>query len=121
MLPSRSGILTEAIYRKILTKNNPDFPDSHLIPHIPTLIPRIPTLIPCVPTLISLISFPDSPFQFLQIAIIKEEGNYIFVNFTNDYTLSWHWCLHDLVLSSLLFEQKNKGWDCVEKVLETKL
>ena len=114
MLPSRSGILTEAIYTKILTKNNPDFPDSHLIPHIPTLIPRVPTLIP-------LISLPDSPFQFLQIAIIKEEGNYIFVNFTNDYTLSWHWCLHDLVLSSLLFEQKNKGWDCVEKVLETKL
>ena len=29
---------------------------------------------------------------------------YIFVNFTNDFTPSWLWCLHDLVLSRLLFE-----------------
>ena len=59
--------------------------------------------------------------------VIKEEGNYIFVNFTNDYTPSWLWCLHDLVLSHLLFEpasdcrKASKGWGCVEKVVETKL
>ena len=43
------------------------------VPHIPTLIPRIPcipTLIPCIP-IIPLKSFPDSPFQLLQIAKIK--------------------------------------------------
>ena len=38
-----------------------------LIPRIYTMIPRIPTLIPCVP-IIPLISFPDSPFRFLQVA-----------------------------------------------------
>ena len=58
--------------------------------------------------------------------MIKEEGNYIFVNFTNDYTPSWLWCLNDLVLSHLLFEaasdfrKANKGWGWVEKVVETK-
>ena len=35
---------------------------------------------------------------------MKEEGNYIFVNFTKDYTPSWLLCLHDLFLSRLLFE-----------------
>ena len=85
MLPSRSGILAKAINTKILTKNYPDSPHSHpdslhsqiptpisristLIPHIPIWIPRVPTLIPCVP-IIPLISFPDSPFRLLQIAI----------------------------------------------------
>ena len=40
---------------------------------------------------------------------------------------SWLWCLHDLVLSRLLFEpapncrKTNKGWVCVKKVVETKL
>ena len=46
------------------------YPDSHIptpIPCIPTLIPRVPTLIPCIP-FISLIPFPYSPFQFLQMA-----------------------------------------------------
>ena len=91
MLPSRSGILAEAINTKILTKNHPDSPYSHpdsphshpdsphsCIPRIPTLIPRVSTLIPrvpnlilCVPTLITrvpiipLIPFADSPFQLL--------------------------------------------------------
>ena len=53
MLPSRSGILAEAINMKILTKNHPDSPHSHpdsphshLGSHILTLIPRIPTPIP---------------------------------------------------------------------------
>ena len=45
MLPSRSGILAEAINTKILTKNHPDSP-------IPTLIFRIPIPIPWIPTLI---------------------------------------------------------------------
>ena len=58
---------------------------------------------------------------------MKEEGNYIYAKFTNDYIPSWLWCLHDLVLSRLLFEpasdcrKTNKGWGCVEKVVETKL
>ena len=58
---------------------------------------------------------------------MKEKGDYTFVNFTNDYTLSWRSCLHDLVLSRLLFEPASdcretyKGCDCVEKVVETNL
>ena len=56
----------------------------HPIPDIPTLIPQIPTPIPCILTLIlcipiiptlvpyipaiPLITFPDSQFEFLQIA-----------------------------------------------------
>ena len=58
---------------------------------------------------------------------MEKEGNYIFVNFTNDYTPSCLWCLHDLVLSCLLFEpasdctNTNKGWSCIENVVETKL
>ena len=50
----------------------------------------------------------------------------MFVNFTNSYTPSWLWCLHDLVLSRLSFEsvsdcrKTNEGWDCVEKVVEAK-
>ena len=74
MLPSRSGILAEAINTKILTKNHPDSPHSHpdsphstLIPRISTVIPRVFTLIPRVP-IIPLIPFPDSPFRLLQIA-----------------------------------------------------
>ena len=46
------------------------YPDSHIptpLPCSPTLIPRGPTLIPCIP-FISLIPFPYSPFQFLQMA-----------------------------------------------------
>ena len=37
------------------------------------------------------------------------------------------WCLHGLVLSRLLFEpvldlrKTNKGWNCVEKEIKTKL
>ena len=45
--PSRSGILTEAINTKILTKNHPDS-------YIPTPISCIPTLItpiPCIPNI----------------------------------------------------------------------
>ena len=59
--------------------------------------------------------------------VSEEEGNYIFVNFTNNYTPSWLWCLHDLVFSLLLFEpasdciKANEGWGCVEKVVETRL
>ena len=51
----------------------------------------------------------------------------MFVNLTNNYTPSWLSCLHDLVLPRLLFEpasdcrRANKGWSCVEKVIETKL
>ena len=41
MLPSRSGILAEAINTKILTKNHTDSPHSHPYSRIPTLIPRI--------------------------------------------------------------------------------
>ena len=50
-----------------------------------------------------------------QTFAIKEIGNYIFVSFTNNYTPSWLSCLHDLVLSRLLFEptsdcrKANKG------------
>ena len=69
MLPSRSGILAEAINTKILSENHPDFPHSHPdsphshhdspiptpIPRIHTLIPPIPTPIPRIPTLISRI------------------------------------------------------------------
>ena len=89
MLPSRSGILAEAINTKILSENHPDSPHSHpdspiptLIPRIPTLISRILTLIPRVPPslilrvpnliprvpIITLILFPYSPFRLLQIA-----------------------------------------------------
>ena len=35
---------------------------------------------------------------------MKGEGNYIFVDFMNNYTTSWLSFLHDLVLSHLLFE-----------------
>ena len=58
---------------------------------------------------------------------IKEKGNYIFVNLTSNYTPLWLSCLHDLVLSCLLFKpasdyrKRNKGSGCVEKVVETKL
>ena len=58
---------------------------------------------------------------------MKEDGNYIFVDFTNDYTPLWLWSLHDLVLSHLLFEpaldcrKTNNDWGCVEKVVGTKL
>ena len=79
MLPSRSGILAEAINTKILTKNRiptlipriPNIPT--LIPRSPALIPRIPTLTPRAPTLIlrvpiiPFIPFPDSLFRLLQI------------------------------------------------------
>ena len=88
MLPSRSGILAEAINTKILTKNHPDSPHSPLIPRIPTLTPRTPTMIPRIPNLIlcvlslilrvptliprvaiiPLIPFLNSLFQLLQIA-----------------------------------------------------
>ena len=82
MLPSRSGILAEAINTKILSENHPDFPHSHpdsphshrdspiptpiprihnLIPPIPTLIPRIPTLIFRILTLTPRVPPPDSP------------------------------------------------------------
>ena len=53
--------------------------------------------------------------------------NYIFVNFTDDYNPSWLCCLHDLVLSHLLFEpasecrKTDKHCGCVEKVVEVKL
>ena len=58
---------------------------------------------------------------------IKEKGNYLFVNLTNDYTLFWFSCLHDLILFRLLFEpasdcgKTNKGLGCVEKMVEAKL
>ena len=76
MLPSRSGILAEAINTKILTKNHPNSPHLQPYSHILTLIPRIPILIPCVLNLIPripiipLIPLPDSPFRFLQIAFL---------------------------------------------------
>ena len=44
---------------------------------------------------------------------MKKEGNYIFVSFTNDYTPSWLWCLHDLVLSCLLSEHAS---DCTKTI-----
>ena len=59
MLPSRSGILAEAINTKILKKSHPDYPHSH--PNTPHSHPdfphfyrhsRIPTLILCIATLI---------------------------------------------------------------------
>ena len=62
-----------------------------------------------------------------QTFAIKEKGNYIFVNFTNYCSSSYLSCLHDLVLSRLLFEpasdckKRNKGWGCAEKVVEAKL
>ena len=86
MLPSRSGILAEAINMKILTKNLPDslhpHPDSlhfTLVPRIltpnhgiPTLIPRISTLIPCVPTWIPCIltRIPRVPTLIPRVSII---------------------------------------------------
>ena len=51
----------------------------------------------------------------------------MFVNFTNNHTPSWLSYLHDSVFSRLLFEpasdcrKTNKGWGCVEKMVETKL
>ena len=44
------------------------------------------------------------PPSLLITFVIKEEGNYKFVIFTNNYTPSCLLCLHDLVLSRLLFE-----------------
>ena len=76
MLPSRSGIVADAINTKILKKNHPDsryshpdsphsHPDSpHSDPYSPHChpIPRIPTLIPCILTLIPRISLiPNIP------------------------------------------------------------
>ena len=49
---------------------------------------------------------------------MKEEGNNIFVNFSNDYTPSWLWCLHDLVLSHLLSETAS---DCRKKKQKMRL
>ena len=86
MLPSRSGILAEAINMKILTKNLPDslhpHPDSlhfTLVPRILTPNHGIPTLIPRV-SIILLILFPNFPFRLLQIA-----GAFKGVYHNNDY------------------------------------
>ena len=56
----------------------------------------------------------------------ENEAIYLFTSLTI-IPSSWLSCLHDLVLSHLLFEpasdcrKTNKGWGCVEKVVETKL
>ena len=58
---------------------------------------------------------------------VKNLLYYIFVNFTDDYTPSWLSRLHDLILSRLLFKpasdwrKTNKGWGCVEKLVETEI
>ena len=103
MLPSRSGILAEAINTKILTKNHPDSPHSHpdsphshpdslhshpdsahscipriptLIPRVPTLIPRVPNLIPRVPTLITRVPIiPLIPFRYSPFQLLGHSLN----------------------------------------------